>query len=53
MTKSFARLWFAAFLILTASAVLLLTDRERPRGGAESSMTGSGPPGRARSIAMF
>ena len=40
MLKSFLRLWLAAFLILAASAVLLLTDRERPRVRAGSSGTG-------------
>ena len=50
MIKSALRLWLAASLILGASAVLLLTDRERPRGGAR---TGPGSPGRVRSVALF
>ena len=36
MIKSLIRLWLATFLILAASAALLLTDRERARGGAGS-----------------
>ncbi len=36
MIKVLLRLWLAASLILAASIVLLLTDRERPRGGAGS-----------------
>jgi ABC-type uncharacterized transport system substrate-binding protein len=53
MIKSFLRLWLATLLILVASAVLLLTDRQRPRGGAGSSGTGTGSPGRVRSVALF
>jgi ABC-type uncharacterized transport system substrate-binding protein len=53
MIKSLLRLWLAAFLILVASAVLLLTDRQRPRGGAGSSGTGPGSPGKVRSVALF
>jgi ABC-type uncharacterized transport system substrate-binding protein len=53
MIKSFFRLWLAVLLILVASTVLLLFDRERPRGGAASAGTGPGPPGRARSLALF
>jgi ABC-type uncharacterized transport system substrate-binding protein len=37
MIKNLLRLWLATFLILAASAVLLLTDRERLRGGTGSS----------------
>ncbi len=48
MIKSFLRLWLASSLIVVASAVLLLTDRERPRGEA-----GTGSPGRIRSVALF
>jgi ABC-type uncharacterized transport system substrate-binding protein len=39
MIKSLLRLWLATSLILLASAVLLVTDRERPRGKAGSSGT--------------
>jgi ABC-type uncharacterized transport system substrate-binding protein len=53
MIKSFLRLWLATFLILLASAVLLLTDRERPRGGAGSPGTGPGSTVRVRSVALF
>jgi ABC-type uncharacterized transport system substrate-binding protein len=53
MIKSFLRLWLAVFLILVASTVLLLTDRERQRGGAGSAGTGAGSPGRVRSVALF
>ena len=53
MIKSFLRLWLATLLILVASAVLLLTDRQRPRGGAGSSGMGTGSPGRVRSVALF
>ena len=53
MNKSFLRLWVATFLILVASAVLLLTDRERPRVVAGSSGTGPRSPGRVRSVALF
>jgi ABC-type uncharacterized transport system substrate-binding protein len=53
MIKSFLRLWLATSLILVASAVLLLTDRERPRGGAESLGTGPGSQGNVRSVALF
>jgi ABC-type uncharacterized transport system substrate-binding protein len=42
MLKSLVRLWLATFLILAASAALLLTDRDRARGGARSPI-GSGP----------
>ncbi len=37
MIKLFLRLWLPVALILTASAVLLLTDRERARGGVRPS----------------
>src|SRR5262249_33851480 len=50
MMKSLLRLWPALSLILGASAVLLLTDRERPRGGAGSAGTGLGSPGRTRAV---
>ena len=53
MNKSFLRLWVATFLILVASAVLLLTDRERPRVGAGPAATGPGSPERVRSVALF
>src|SRR5262245_9024991 len=53
MIKSFLRSWLAMSLILAASAVLLLTDRERPRGGADPAGTGPRSPGRARSVALF
>src|SRR5215813_11980835 len=53
MIKSFLRLWLALSLILGASAVLLLTDRERPRGGTGSAGTGPGSPGTVRSVALF
>ncbi len=53
MLKSFLRLWLAASLILAASAVLLLTDRERPRGMGGSSGMNVGSTGRVRSIALF
>ena len=39
MFKLLRRLWLAVALILAASAVLLLTDRERARGGAGRSRT--------------
>ena len=39
MIKSLLRLWLAAFLILVASAALLLTDQERPRVASGSSRT--------------
>jgi ABC-type uncharacterized transport system substrate-binding protein len=38
---------------LVASAVLLLSDRERPRAGAEPSDTTSDSSGRVRSVALF
>jgi ABC-type uncharacterized transport system substrate-binding protein len=53
MIKSLLRLWLAAFLILAASAVLLLTDRERSRARPGSSGTGSGSTGELRPIALF
>ncbi len=46
MIKSLLRLWLATSLIVLASAILLLTDRERPRGGADSSGTDSGSAGK-------
>ncbi len=52
MIKSLLRLWLALLLIVVASAVLLLTDRERPRA-CESSDTDSGSAARVRSIALF
>jgi ABC-type uncharacterized transport system substrate-binding protein len=51
--KSLLRLWLAAALILGASAVLLLTDRQRPRGGAGTSARGPELPGKLRSVALF
>ena len=53
MIKSLLRLWLATSLIVLASAILLLTDRERPRVGADSSGTDSGSAGRVRTIALF
>jgi ABC-type uncharacterized transport system substrate-binding protein len=53
MAKSLLRLWLAVSLILAASAVLLLTDRERQRGGAGPAGTGPGSPGRVRSVALL
>ena len=53
MLKCLLRLWLAVFLILAASAVLLLSDRQRPRGRVGSSGPGSESPGRVRSIALF
>jgi ABC-type uncharacterized transport system substrate-binding protein len=53
MNKSFLRLWLATFLILAVSALLLLTDRERPRVVSASSETGPGSVGRVRSVALF
>src|SRR3954447_26555840 len=50
MIKSVLRLWLGSSLILATSAALLLTDRERQRGGAG---TGLGSPGRVRSVALF
>ncbi|HZW32759.1 MAG TPA: ABC transporter substrate-binding protein [Isosphaeraceae bacterium] len=40
MIKIRLRLWLATSLIPVASAVVLLTDRQRPRGGAGPSRTG-------------
>ncbi len=51
MLKSLLRLWLAAFLIVLASAMLLLMDRERPRGAEGSS--GAGSATRVRSVAVF
>jgi ABC-type uncharacterized transport system substrate-binding protein len=53
MMKSILRLWLAVFLILAASAVLLLTDRERPSGGAGPLAARLDSPGRVRSVALF
>ena len=53
MIKRLLRLWLAVTLIVAASAVLLLTDRERPRGGVGSSGAGSESRARIRSIALF
>jgi ABC-type uncharacterized transport system substrate-binding protein len=53
MIKSFLRLWLALSLIAAASAMLLLTDRERPRDPTQPSGTGASAPGRIRSIALF
>jgi ABC-type uncharacterized transport system substrate-binding protein len=52
MIKSLLRLWLAVLLILAASAVLLLTDRERPRGGMSSSNS-SGSRETIRKVAVF
>jgi ABC-type uncharacterized transport system substrate-binding protein len=53
MLKRLLRLWLAVSLILAASVVLLLTDKERPRGGAGSSGTGAGSAAKVRSVALF
>jgi ABC-type uncharacterized transport system substrate-binding protein len=53
MFKSLLRLWLATLLIVVASAVLLLTDRERPRGGAGQSRTSPGSTEKLRSVALF
>jgi ABC-type uncharacterized transport system substrate-binding protein len=53
MLKTLSRLWLAGLLILSASAVLLWTDRERPRGGTGFAGTGSRSPGRLRPVAVF
>jgi ABC-type uncharacterized transport system substrate-binding protein len=53
MMKSFLRLWLAISLILGASAALVLTDRERPRGGSGAAGTRSGSRVRIRSVAVF
>jgi ABC-type uncharacterized transport system substrate-binding protein len=53
MFKRLLRLWLAVVLILAASAVLLLTDRERPRGGSGSAGANSRSPPKVRSIALF
>jgi ABC-type uncharacterized transport system substrate-binding protein len=53
MIKRLLRLWLAVSLILAASAVLLLTDRERPRGGTGSGGTTPGSSTKNRSIALF
>ena len=53
MIKSLLRLWLAAFLILAASAVLLLTDRERSRARSGLSGIGSGSTRKLRPVALF
>src|SRR5262245_12533619 len=53
MVKSALRLWLAASLILGASAVLLLTDRERPHGERATAGTAPGSPERVRAVALF
>jgi ABC-type uncharacterized transport system substrate-binding protein len=53
MIKSLLRLWLAALLIIAASAVLVLTDRERPRSGAGLAASSPDAPVRVRSIALF
>jgi ABC-type uncharacterized transport system substrate-binding protein len=53
MIKVLLRLWLAVALIVAASAVLLLTDRQRPRGGTGSSRSGAGSPAKVRSVALF
>jgi ABC-type uncharacterized transport system substrate-binding protein len=53
MLKRLLRLWLAVTLILAASAVLLLTDRERPHGPAGSSGASQGSHTKIRSIALF
>ncbi len=53
MIKHLLRLWLAVSLIVAASAVLLLTDRERPHGGDGSARAGAGSAARTRSIALF
>src|SRR5437660_975746 len=53
MFKRFVRLWLAVVLILAASGVLLLTDRERPRGRSGSGGANSHFLPKVRSIALF
>src|SRR5262245_45018333 len=53
MIRRLLRLWLAVLLILSASAVLLLNDRERPRGRGLPGATGPSGPARVRSIALF
>jgi ABC-type uncharacterized transport system substrate-binding protein len=53
MIKRMLRLWLAVSLILAASAVLLLTDRERQRGRLGSGRNGTSSSTRTRSIALF
>jgi ABC-type uncharacterized transport system substrate-binding protein len=53
MLKRLLRLWLATVLILAASAVLLLSDRQRPRGRVGSSGPGSESPATVRSVALF
>ena len=53
MIKSLLRLWLAVALILAASAVLLLTDRQRHDGRRRIVRGGPGSPGKHRSIALF
>jgi ABC-type uncharacterized transport system substrate-binding protein len=52
MIRRLLRLWLAVLLILAASAVLLLTDRQRPRGGTGSPSPGRGSPSEVPSIAL-
>jgi ABC-type uncharacterized transport system substrate-binding protein len=53
MIKRLLRLWLAVSLILAASAVLLLTDRQRPRGGVGRAAASPGSSAPIRSIALF
>jgi ABC-type uncharacterized transport system substrate-binding protein len=53
MFKSALRLWLAASLILGASAVLLLTDRERPQGDRATAGTAPGSSEQVRTVALF
>lgn len=53
MIRALLRLRLAAFLIVTASAILLLTEHERPRPGAGASAGGPAAREKVRSIALF
>ena len=53
MIKTVGRLWLAATLIVAASAALLLTDHQRPRGAAGAPSTATELSSRVRSIALF
>jgi ABC-type uncharacterized transport system substrate-binding protein len=53
MVKSFLRLSLGVFLIVAASAVLLLTDNSSKRGGLGSSDANRGGPQHVFSVALF
>ncbi len=53
MLKSLLRLWLAVFLIVLASAALLLMDRKPPRGSSEPAGAGSDRAAKVRSVALF